>query len=124
MKQWLKIKTLIQIIYQISPAYIFLLIFGSLLGSIQTIINVVLPKYLLEELIGTQRITYLLWIGGGIVGANLLFHFIQKGTKRLLDVQNEDIRLKITEHMAKKIMDVEYRYLEDPYYLDLKERAL
>lgn len=124
MKQWLKIKTLIQIIYQISPAYIFLLIFGSLLGSIQTIINVVLPKFLLEELLGTQRITFLLWIGGGIVGANLLFHFIQKTTKRLLDVQNEDIRLKITEHMAKKIMDVEYRYLEDPYYLDLKERAL
>src|SRR5690606_20381919 len=41
-----------------------------------------------------------------------------------LDVKNELVNRKITEEMARKITEVEYSYLEDPYYLDLKERAV
>ena len=62
--------------------------------------------------------------GALIVLANLLFGFLDKTHKRLLDVKTSYVDKMFPGEMAKKIMAVNYQYLEDPYYLDLKERAL
>lgn len=124
MRNLRKLKTLLKTIFQISPSYIFLIIIGSLLESAQIIGNVILPKYLIEELIGAQDPKRLILFGGGIVIFNLVMGFINRTYKRLLEVSNQAVNLKLTEAMGKKIMAVEYHYLEDPYYLDLKERAV
>ena len=119
-----KIKTLFVMIFKISPSYIFLIILGSLLETAQILGNVILPKFLIEELMGNKDPYYLLLYGGGIVALNLGLGFINKTYKRLLDVRTQYVNMKLTEAMGKKIMDIEYFYLEDPYYLDLKERAV
>jgi ABC-type multidrug transport system fused ATPase/permease subunit len=119
-----KIKLLFSLIYKISPSYIFLVIFGSLLGSIQVLGNVIFPKLLIDELMGEANIKKIVFIAVGLVAFNFLIGFIIKTYKRLLEVRNAYVSRKLTEAMAKKIMDVEYKFLEDPYYLDLKERAV
>lgn len=124
MKAIKKVFFLFRLMYKVSPSYSFIIAFGSLFTSFQVFGNVVLPKYLIEELLGERNIQKLLLLGGGIVALNLIFGVLVKTYRRLLDVKNEYVNRHITALMAKKIMDVEYQYLEDPYYLDLKERAV
>lgn len=132
----------IKIAFKISPSYFVLLILGGLLSSGQIVANVLLPKYLVDELVRltNQKIiapgyafkfgdiftafSQVFLFGALIVLANLLFGFLDKTHKRLLDVKTSYVDKMFPGEMAKKIMAVNYQYLEDPYYLDLKERAL
>lgn len=119
-----KIKLLFSLVYKISPTYLFLVVLGSLFTSMQIFGNVIIPKYLIEELIGEQSIPKLLLYGGGIVVFNFIFGFINKTYTRILSVKNNYVSKKLMQEMSKKIMEIEYKNLEDPYYLDLKERAV
>ncbi|HQM39904.1 MAG TPA: ABC transporter ATP-binding protein [Clostridia bacterium] len=85
--------------------------------------NVIFPRNLINELIGAKDSSVLvIWILV-IVLSNVTFTFLKKTLKRLLDVQEKDLFWQIERAFSDKIMSIEYRYLEDPYYLDLKERA-
>lgn len=123
MKNTLKIKMVIKLVWNISPSYFFMLIFNSLIFSGQIILNVILPKYLIDELTGDMDQRMLIFWVGAIVASNLLFSFLKKSSKRLLDIKEKEVMWQIERAFAKKVMSVEYWHLEDPYYLDLKERA-
>lgn len=124
MSNFKKLKTFFQLAWSISPSYIVLLILNSLTISGQILINVILPKYLVDELVGNQNIERLIVFGLAIVLSNLIFSFLANAMKRIMDVKNIYVGEKMNQEMAKKIMNVEYSYLENPYYLDLKERAV
>jgi len=123
MKQFLKIKLVFGLLWKINPSYVFLLLFNSLVFTGRILGNVVLPKYLIDELTGEKDLSRLLLWVGMIVSANLLFYFLGKVSQRLLDVRREVLEYEIQKAFADKIMNIEYRHLENPYYLDLKERA-
>ena len=55
---------------------------------------------------------------------NCLMKLIENILSRYLDVKKEYLSNMMVEIMGEKIMNLEYSYLEDPYYLDLKERAI
>lgn len=123
MKNSYKIKLVMKLVWDISPSYFFLLIFNSIVYSGHIFSNVILPKYLIEELMGDKDKGKLLFWVGVIAGCNLIFTFLKKTVKRLLDVKEKEVYWQIERAFAKKIMSVEYWHLEDPHYLDLKERA-
>jgi len=110
--------------WKISPAYILILIANAVIGGGQVLANVILPKFLVEELVGQMRSRELLIFAGIIICGNLLFAFLNNTVKRLLDVRNIYVRHSLSRAMADKIMNIEYGHLEDPYYLDLKERGV
>lgn len=122
-KEVKKIKKVFALAWGISPLYIILLIMNSLIGAMQIVANVVLPKYLIDELITSRNTGSLLYIGGAIVLSNLLFSFWGKLMTRNLAIQNRYMNEKMNQALGIKIMNVDYSYLENPYYLDLKERA-
>lgn len=124
MKAWKKIKLFVSLSFAISPAYLFMLLFSTLVQSGQILLNVILPKYLIDELLGAQNLSRLLLFGGLIVGTNLLFALLASINKRYLDVKNRYMAEMMQAKMADKIMNVSYACLETPYYLDLKERAV
>lgn len=123
MKNSKKIKLVMSLVWDISPLYFFLLAFNALAFSGQILGNVILPKYLINELTGSKRQDVLLFWVGAIVASNLIFTFLKKTTKRLLDVKDKEVLWQIERAFARKVMSVEYWHLEDPAYLDLKERA-
>ncbi len=123
MKNSKKAALVFRLVWGISPAYFFLLLFNSLSYSGQILANVVFPKYLIDELMGGQNPTSLVFWVAIIAASNLLFAFLTKTAKRLLDVREKEVLWQVERAFAKKIMSVEYRYLEDPHFLDLKERA-
>ncbi len=109
---------------RISPFYIILLCLQALAGSGQVISGVVLMKYLVDELIGEKRAEQLIFLGCLTVGINVFLHFVKKSLERTIEVGQQYLADKMNEAMAEKIMRIEYAYLENPYYLDLKERAV
>lgn len=124
MNNFKKLKTFFSLAWSISPLYIGLLILNSLIASGQILLNVILPKYLVDELVGAQNIEILIIFGLAIVLSNLIFAFLGKTMKKFLEVRNIYVEEMMNQEMAKKIMNVEFSHLENPYYLDLKERAV
>jgi len=124
MREVKKITRFLGLAWSISPSYVILLLFNSIISSAQIFLNIILPKYLIEELVGEKNVQWLLFWGGAIVLSNLFFSFLANTMKRILSVKNQYMKDKINYTMGLKIMNVEYHYLEEPYYLDLKERAV
>ncbi len=146
MNNFKKLKMFLKLSWEISPAYIFLLVGNTLVSSTRLFLNIILPKFLIDEfvlffkilsfrsfipsiidleyLIESNLLNRFILFGGTIILSNVIFAFLEKTIKRLLDVRAIYVREKINQAMAKKIMSVDFSYLEDPYYLDLKERSV
>lgn len=62
-------------------------------------------------------------IGGLIVLINLIFNFLNKLFKRLIEVEETALKEAVHVQVTSKLMRLPFAYLEDPHYLDLKERA-
>lgn len=119
-----KLKMFFSIAWSISPSYIILLILDTLFSSFQIFTNVILPKFLVDELTGDMNIDRLIFYGSLIVLANVFFSLLTNTTKKYMDVKKIYMQDMFSQTMAEKIMKVEFNYLENPYYLDLKERAV
>lgn len=124
MKATKKLSMFLSLAWDVSPSYIFLLLGSSLIGGAQLIVNVLLPKFLIDELIGAQRPDVLFLYTAFIVGSNFAFTWFTNIFKRYLDYKRRFVSEMLRERMAEKIMRVAYACLEDPEKLDLKERAV
>lgn len=118
-----KAALLLRLSWQVCPSYLLLLLLNTAVSGGQLLAAVVLPKFLLDELTGGREADRLLFFAGCIVAGNLLFAWLAKLLKRGLDVKGEYVNHKMEELLGEKIMNLSYVRLEDPYYLDLKERA-
>lgn len=118
-----KLSLVLSMVWKASKTYFTVLILNSFVFSGQIMANVILPKFLIDELGGEKDIKRLVWFVMAIVLSNVLFAFLKKLFSRLLDVEQERISWGIEKQFADKIMSVEYKNLEDPHFLDLKERA-
>lgn len=110
--------------WAVSPDYIILLMVQSITSAAKLWLNVILPKFLIDELLDTKNISDILCFAGLIILNNVGMAWLEKLYNRQIEVKKEYMRRTMTERMAEKIMNLEYSYLEDPYYLDLKERAV
>ena len=124
MKATKKLSLFLKLAWDLPPKHIFHLLGSSLLGGAQLIANVVLPKFLIDELTGAQDPNLLFFWTAAIVGSNFAFAFLANAFKRHLDYMRRYVPEMLRERMAEKIMKVSYACLEDPGKLDLKERAV
>ncbi|MCI9142358.1 MAG: ABC transporter ATP-binding protein [Lachnospiraceae bacterium] len=118
-----KLKLFFRLSWKTAPSYILLLIVQTLTSGGQVAVNVVLPKFLIDELTGACEMKRLLFFGGLVVGSNLFFAWFTRLMKRYMDVQNPYVSQKMEQLLGEKVMSLPYARLEEPYYLDLKERA-
>lgn len=118
-----KLKLFFRLSWETVPSYMILLIFHTVMTGAQVVLNVVLPKFLVDELVGGCDPQRLLLSGTLVIGSNLFFAWMSRFMKRCMDVQNTYVSQKMEQLLGEKIMSLPYIRLEDPYYLDLKERA-
>ncbi len=111
-------------VWKISPGYILLIFFNALISGAKIIFNTILPMLLINELIGDRTVSRLLLYGGLIVANNVVMTFLTDSITKYRDVKDEWVQNAMVEKMGERIMNLEYSYLEDPYYLDLKESAI
>lgn len=118
-----KIAHFMKLVWKADAVYVILLVLSSLLTSSQLFLNIILPKFLIEELMGGKNLEMLILWGGLIVANNVLTKLAERTLNKYLAVKQTVVFHKMNQIMATKIMNLEYSYLENPYYLDLKERA-
>jgi hypothetical protein len=123
MKNGEKLRLVFGLVRRVSPGYVFLLLGSALTYSGQLLSGVVLLKYLVDELTGAQRPALLALWAAAIAGGNGLFFLLRAAFKRASDLRELDIRWQMERVFAQKVMSVGYGRLEDPHFLDLKERA-
>lgn len=118
------LKMFLKLSFRISPSYIILLFISTIAQSGQIFLNVIIPKLLIDELLGAGDKKRLFLLIVYVVAANASIVLFNQILKRVMDIKQIYMQEKLSQTMAEKIMKVEFSYLENPYYLDLKERAV
>ena len=119
-----KLLHFLKLAWSVSPSYLTLLVLNALTNAAKTVLNVVLPMYLIDELTTGRDIKQLVIYGGLVVLNNVGMTFLTNTFVRFIKVKEKQTRIGMMKLMSDKIMNLEYSYLENPTYLDLKERAV
>lgn len=118
-----RLRLLGRLIWQRDAAYLPLLVGYALAGAAQILCNVILPRYLIDELTLLRRPAALLFWGGAIVVSNSLWFLLDKCLLGLLHYHEGKMACGVDAALAQKVMRLQYPYLEDPEALDLCERT-
>lgn len=89
--------------WSVSPAYIILLVVNALLGSAKTLLNIVLPMYLIDELTGAKDIKQLCLYGGFIVLNNVGMVLLTNTLQRFLKVKEEQTHDGMNKLMSERL---------------------
>ena len=119
-----KLLHFLKLAWSVSPAYLLLLTGQSVCNAAKTIFNTILPMFLVNELIGARDVKQLALYSGLIILNNVGMTFLSNTFIRFRSVGEEKTGRGMLKLMSEKIMNLEYSYLENPTYLDLKERAV
>ena len=123
MKKVKILRIFIMLTWKLKPSIFFWLIFGAMITTGNTIFTVAIPKLLLDKYSnGIEKKEFFLYIGV-ICGIKLVLSILDK----TIGILQEQQILMLTEdfmlEFSNKVSKIDYWYLEDPYVLDLKERA-
>ena len=114
----------IKLAWSVSPSYLIMLVVNALSNAAKNLLNVILPMFLVNELTGSKDVSNLVLYGGLIVLNNVGMTLLTNVLQRFIKIGEERTREGMMKIMSEKIMNLEYSYLENPTYLDLKERAV
>lgn len=114
---------LLKYTWRFQKKYIFLSLFQELCLAAVPFANIILPKFIIDELIGEKDLYRL----GIYIGLTVLVNFI--GSVICTWLRNECFKLKgrlfvdFQEMIAGRLARCDYEKLEDPKFLDVKEKA-
>ncbi len=110
--------------HRLSRTYLPLLCANALVGVMIPLVNVVMPKYVIDELTGAQRprvfvalVLVILLLNGGLALLNTWFNH-RRGLANFRIKDGFDLMV------GRKIMGMDYEKVEDPDMLSRRERAI
>ena len=119
------IQTLIKFIkltFKLKPSFYLFTVLSSLTQTARMLLGVFSVKIMIDALI-ENNLEKVLYVALSIVLIQTLLYIFTKVFDQVNRVKSMDLRLAINRYTVERIMKFEYAYLEDPYYLDLRERA-
>lgn len=124
MKNLRVIKDFTKLIYKIRPIYFFLIIFKTILDAANILINIFIPKIMLDLLIKDINMSKIVKIILIISILKYIVLYLSKLLKGKIDIYSDLLNKEIIYEFSRKSLKLEYMNLEDPHILDLRERAL
>lgn len=118
------IEYFIKLVYRLTPSYIPTLLVQSLLKTLRPLIFIIGPKLIVDELMGMQRITWLVLIISCLAIGNFIIGSFEKLLKLRTDLLTEKFNNAFERHISQKTVEIDFENIEDPEILNLKERAL
>ena len=110
--------------YRIYPGYFPLAVLSAVTQALSPFLGIVMPRYILNELVGERRIQQLvLWVAILILG-NALVGIAGSVIVKKLQVSGEKLADGFELHVGRHIMHMDFEKLEDAKILDMKEKAL
>lgn len=114
----------LKLTHKITKGYIPLLIVTAVFGSVAPFLAIIMPKYIIDELLGEKRVKWFVCY----VLLLILGNFVINIMNQILSCKMELARIKLNNgfqlHLGEHIMNMDYENLEDPKILDMKEQAI
>ncbi|MEG2597822.1 MAG: hypothetical protein RR977_05265, partial [Oscillospiraceae bacterium] len=96
----------------------------SIFGAMTPIINVLIPKFIIDELMGQQRVKVFVVLILAAAIINGLLYLVNEWLRLIGgDAKCLEMNERYRQHLCEKIMDLDFQDLEDPQVLNLKEKA-
>lgn len=109
--------------WQHEKKYLVYRILNQFVSSVIPIVAVIMPRYIINELMGKQRIPYLCMYSGILIG----YTFVASAVSNWLGWTGLTHRIKIsqafTAFMHEKTVNADYADIESSRYLEMKEKA-
>lgn len=118
------LKYFLKLSRSISKSYLPVLILSSFFKSAAPFLNIIVPKFIIDELLNKQRSEVFVILISLLILGNFAFNIINKFFDGLVTVKNEEIINGFYNIINEKVVDMDFENVEDPEILDLKERAL
>lgn len=115
---------LLKLTTSISKSYIPLLMLYAVVNAILPFINIIMPKFILDELMGQQRVEMFINLVLVIILSNAVIGLINAWLKTKISIKDMEINNGFDLLLGKKIMDIDFKNIEDPEVLDLKDKAI
>lgn len=110
--------------HKTSKSYIPILLLSSLFKSITPFLSIIIPKYIIDELLGQQRKEVFILLISILIVGNFFLNVVNRLFDSLVKVKNEEFMFRFNSIISEKIVDMDFENTENPKVLDLKERAL
>lgn len=117
------IKFILPILLKKSPQTIFIMIINALLSSVLSLLNIIMPAKIIEELIGNRSQEVLLWYVVFYAGGAFVISSVRAIANWAQDYYSNKASLYIDELLSDKITRVDFHNIEDPGFIDLLNRA-
>lgn len=108
----------------ISPLYVPALLLKSTIDAVLPFIGIIMPKLILDELMGNQNINLLIQYIVLVIGIVFILNTINTKMEKFLELKREEIHFSMFKSLSNVIMNVEYEELESKEFLNLKENAM
>lgn len=110
--------------HRLCKSYLPLVISSAFVTAIQPLINLMMLKFIIDELTGAKRIPYFIILVGIAISANFILNLLQNILKTWVTIKDNDLMNRFDLMIGEKVMSLDFEMVEDPEILDLKERAL
>lgn len=105
------------------PFYLFFLVINILLNAARPFVNLILSKYVLEELTGSRRAEVLILLAAGITVGNFLLLAFVHIVKCQLAKNDDWFNRHLYDQISLKSMSMAYSLLENPETLNQHRKA-
>ena len=124
---WLKVKRcsleFAKIAWKEYPGYYIAYIVYILVNSLTPFVNILIPKYIIDELTGNQDIKKLVLYIGLDVGLNYIANIFQHSVNAAKNKYRDNLEKLISRKISEKAMKMDFQYTEDKAVLDQMEKA-
>ena len=104
-------------------SYLFARVFVELVKIVVALTQIIMPKYVLDELFGEQRGDYILLYLGILLGISMIGGLMENGLKMCADNALELLRCEFESYMMEHQMECDFVQLEIANYHNLKSKA-
>ncbi|NLB42260.1 MAG: ABC transporter ATP-binding protein, partial [Clostridiales bacterium] len=118
------LKMLLGFVWKLDKTYYPILAFLSISNAANTVLNIFIPKILIDGFSEGWNLTTFISAILLISVTKFVFLQLRAFAKRQDDIHQSMLQAKFPMEFAKKVMAIDYANLEDAKVLDLKERAL
>ncbi|HAX72078.1 MAG TPA: ABC transporter ATP-binding protein [Firmicutes bacterium] len=114
----------IKLAHRISKTYLPIMVLQSIFKAALPFINIIMPKFIIDELTGAQRVDVLMQYVCIVALSNMVLNVINAYFETLINIKNDEMMYGIDQLIGTQIMEMPFEKIEDPHVLDLKEKAL
>lgn len=114
---------LLKYIWKFNKMYFVYVSFLQIFSALMPLLSTVMSKYIIDELVGQRRVNMLVTLVGILVGYNLIGGCVITFLRGRAGTSKGVVFKKFQTYMAEKLSLCDLEQLENPEFLDIKEKA-